>query len=173
MQLSALLALGLAVVQTHAVPTTPAPGSSPLNKRTVDNLFESDELIICPDPSKWAYSRPQVEAAIQQGINLTPTNEPQPGGFPKRFYNRPDNLNFGSKCRNKDLWEFPIMHNREIYGGGPAGPDRVVFWIYTDNPDTKPTVNGMYCGVMTHDGMDNNRFQLCPVEEWIPGGITR
>jgi len=77
MQLSfPLLALVLAVAQTHAAPTTPTPGFSYVSKRTVDNLPPSDQFVACPS---YRYSREQVEKAIQQGIITTPTNEPQPG----------------------------------------------------------------------------------------------
>ena len=75
MQLSpyTLLALGLALVQTSSA--VPAPAGA-LSKRTVDNLPPSDQFVACPG---YRYSRAQVEKAIQQGINLTPTNAPQPG----------------------------------------------------------------------------------------------
>jgi len=86
------------------------------------------------------------------------------GGYPKKFGNN-KKLKFDSKCDRKTLYEFPILKGGNIFGGGPPGPDRVVFYIYTDNPDTNPTKDGMYCGVMTHDGAENNDFLLCPVED--------
>ena len=67
------LTLGLALVHTSFA--IPAPLST-LSKRTVDNLPPSDQFVACPG---YRYSRAQVEKAIQQGINLTPTNAPQPG----------------------------------------------------------------------------------------------
>lgn len=73
LSLSTLLALGLALLQTSSA--VPAPAGA-LNKRTVDNLPPSDQFVACPG---YRYSRAQVEKAIQQGINLTPTNAPQPG----------------------------------------------------------------------------------------------
>ncbi|KAK0614657.1 Ribonuclease/ribotoxin [Immersiella caudata] len=160
MQLSvSLLAFGLAVVQVYAVPSTPPPESS-LMKRAVDNLPPSDQFIVCPD---YFYSRQLVEEAIQHAIITTPTNQPQPGNFPKRFGNN-RKLPFDPKCDGKKLYEFPILKSGKIFRGGEPGPDRVVFWIYTDNPDTNPTRDGMYCGVMTHDGApEPNGFVLCPV----------
>lgn len=80
MQLSlfTFLALGFALVETSSA--APAPASA-LSKRVVDNLPPSDQFITCPG---YRYSRAQVEKAIQQGINTTPTTAPQPGMYP--FY---------------------------------------------------------------------------------------
>ncbi|KAK5658310.1 hypothetical protein OQA88_2286 [Cercophora sp. LCS_1] len=163
MQLSSsFLALVLAITQTYAVPTAPVPGFSHVSKRAADNLPPSDQSVACPG---YRYSRQQVEKAIQRGIILTPTSEPQPGGYPKVFGNN-KKLKFDSKCNGKKLYEFPILHGGNEFGGGDQGLDRVVFWIYTDNPDTNPTRDGMYCGVMTHDGAPDPRdFVLCPVED--------
>ncbi|KAF7131349.1 hypothetical protein CNMCM5793_004463 [Aspergillus hiratsukae] len=160
MQLSpfTLLALGLALVQTSSA--APAPVNA-LSKRTVDNLPPSDQFIVCPG---YRYSRAQVEAAIQRGIITTPTTEPQPGGYPHKFGNN-RRLPFAPECQGKTLYEFPLLHGDTIYGGGNPGADRVVFFIYTDNPDTNPTQDGSYCGVMTHDGAPAGEFALCPVED--------
>ena len=84
------------------------------------------------------------------------------GGYPHIFGNN-RKLAFSSACQGKTLYEFPILHGDSIYGGADSGADRVVFYIYTSNPDTNPTQNGAYCGVMTHDGAPRNEFALCPV----------
>ncbi|KAF2680938.1 Ribonuclease/ribotoxin [Lentithecium fluviatile CBS 122367] len=155
---SILLAFGSALLQTSsALPAT----AGILSKRTVDNLPPSDQFVACPG---YRYSREQVEKAIQQGIITTPTNEPQPGGYPHIFGNN-RKLPFSEACNGKTLYEFPLLHGDSIYGGGDPGADRVVFYIYTDNPDTNPTDDGAYCGVMTHDGAPVNEFALCPVED--------
>ena len=73
---STLLALGLALLQTTSALPAPITPVNTLVGRTVDDLPPSDQFIACPD---YRYSRPQVESAIQQGIILTPTNQPQPG----------------------------------------------------------------------------------------------
>lgn len=86
------------------------------------------------------------------------------GGFPHVFGNN-RKLQFSDKCKGKKLYEFPLLHGDSIFGGGNPGADRVVFYIYTDNPDTKPTENGAYCGVMTHDGAPKGEFALCKVED--------
>jgi hypothetical protein len=86
------------------------------------------------------------------------------GGYPKTFGNN-RKLKFSDKCNGKTLKEFPLLHGDKIFGGGDQGPDRVVFYIYTDNPDTDPTDDGAYCGVMTHDGAPAREFALCPVED--------
>ncbi|CAN9255420.1 unnamed protein product [Alternaria alternata] len=153
-----LLPLGLALVHTSFANPVPA---GMLSKRTVDNLPPSDQFIACPG---YRYSREQVEKAIQQAIYNTPTTAPQPGGYPKTFGNN-RKLKFSDKCKGKTLKEFPILHGDKIFGGGNQGPDRVVFYIYTDNPDTDPTDDGAYCGVMTHDGAPEREFDLCPVED--------
>lgn len=155
---STLLAIGLALVHTSLAAPSREVG---LSKRTVYNLPPSDQFVTCP---KYLYSRPQVEKAIQRGIILTPVNEPQPGGYPHIFGNN-KKLKFDDKCKGKKLWEFPLLHGDKIYGGGDPGADRVVFYIHTDNPDTKPTKDGTYCGVMTHDGAPPREFNLCPVKD--------
>ena len=38
-----------------------------------------------------------------------------------------------------------------VFRGGNPGGDRVVFAIQSNNPDTDPTKDGTYCGLMTHD----------------------
>ncbi|KAJ5300144.1 hypothetical protein N7508_007436 [Penicillium antarcticum] len=158
LSLSTFLTLGLALVQTSSA--APAPVSA-LSKRTVDNLPPSDQFITCPG---YRYSRAQVETAIQRGITNTPTNGPQPGGYPHVFGNN-RKLKFSDACAGKKLYEFPILHGDSVYGGGDAGADRVVFYLYTSNPDTDPTENGAYCGVMTHDGAVRNEFALCPSKD--------
>jgi hypothetical protein len=55
-----------------------------------------------------------------------------------------------SNCKGKDFWESPILPDAPAYRGGEPGPDRVIFAINTDNADTNPTDNGVYCGVVTH-----------------------
>lgn len=74
-------------------------------------------------------------------------------------------LAFDPKCKGKKLYEFPILPGGDIYGGGDPKADRVVFFIYTDNPDTDPTDDGYYCGTMTHIGAEEGEFVLCPVED--------
>ncbi|GIJ84577.1 hypothetical protein Asppvi_003424 [Aspergillus pseudoviridinutans] len=162
MQLSpfTLLTLGLALMQTTSAAPAPAIADS-LSKRTVDNLPPSDQFIECPG---YRYSRAQVEKAIQRGINTTPTNEPQPGGYPHTFGNN-RKLDFAKECKGKTLYEFPLLHGDSIYGGGDPGADRVVFFIHSSNPDTNPTQDGSYCGVMTHDGAPAGEFALCPVKD--------
>jgi hypothetical protein len=68
-----VLSLVFALLHTHSAHALP---SGNLNKRTVDNLPPSDQFVSCPS---YRYSREQVKQAIQQGINTTPTNAPQPG----------------------------------------------------------------------------------------------
>lgn len=63
------------------------------------------------------------------------------------------------------MYEFPLLHGDSIYGGGNPGADRVVFYLYTSDPDTNPSEDGAYCGVMTHDGAAKNEFALCPSED--------
>jgi hypothetical protein len=70
------LALGFALLQTISAIPAPITPAHTLFKRTVDDLPPSDQFIVCPG---YRYSRPQVENAIQRGIILTPTTEPQPG----------------------------------------------------------------------------------------------
>ena len=86
------------------------------------------------------------------------------GGYPHNFGNN-RKLKFSDACNGKQLKEFPLLHGDSIFGGGDPGADRVVFYIYTDNPDTNPTEDGAYCGVMTHDGAPEGEFALCPVED--------
>ncbi|KAI1762465.1 Ribonuclease/ribotoxin [Hypoxylon sp. FL1150] len=160
MQLSSpvLLNLCLALPVSSAVPAPVVARS----KQVVDNLPPSDQFVTCPG---YRYSRPQVESAIQQGIINMPTSQPQPEGFPHEFGNN-RKLPFSKVCNGKKLYEFPLLHGGKVFGGGETGPDRVVFYIYTDNPDKSPTKNGGYCGVMTHDGAgEKNGFALCPVKD--------
>src|SRR6478735_2610915 len=70
---SVILPLGL--VYMRMCIAAPAHAKT-LRRRDVDNLPPSDQFVVCPG---YRYSRAQVEAAIQQGINTTPTNAPQPG----------------------------------------------------------------------------------------------
>ena len=132
-----LLPLGLALVHTSFA--NPAPAGM-LSKRTVDNLPPSDQFSL-----------------LTSFFSIS-------GGYPKTFGNN-RKLKFSDKCNGKTLKEFPLLHGDKIFGGGDQGPDRVVFYIYTDNPDTDPTDDGAYCGVMTHDGAPAREFALCPVED--------
>jgi hypothetical protein len=61
---STLVALGLALSQTAF--GLPAPGTT-VNKREVFNLPPSDMFVDCGTGYKWA--RPEIEAAVQLGIN--------------------------------------------------------------------------------------------------------
>ncbi|KAI6084070.1 Ribonuclease/ribotoxin [Hypoxylon rubiginosum] len=155
---SILLTSGLALMQMSSA--APAPIDA-LSKRTVYNLPPSTQFVTCPS---YLYSSLQVNRAIQRGIILTPKEQPQPGDYPHVFGNN-RNLPFHEECKGKTLYEFPILHGDAIYGGGEPGADRVVFYIYTNNPDTNPTDDGAYCGVMTHDGAPRDRFALCPVRD--------
>jgi len=85
-------------------------------------------------------------------------------GFPHIFGNN-KKLPFAENCKGKKLYEFPLLPGGNVFGGGDPGADRVVFFIHSDNPDTTPTDDGSYCGVMTHDGAPAGEFALCPVED--------
>jgi hypothetical protein len=74
-------------------------------------------------------------------------------------------LPFSSFCAGKTLWEFPLLAHGILYNGDNPGPDRVVFFIYSNDPITNPTMHGAYCGVMTHVGAPQGEFNLCPVED--------
>lgn len=86
------------------------------------------------------------------------------GGYPHVFGNN-RKLKFSDACNGKTLYEFPLLHGDNIFGGGNAGLDRVVFYVYTKDPDTDPTDDGAYCGVMTHEGAPRGEFNLCSVED--------
>lgn len=87
-----------------------------------------------------------------------------PGGYPHTFGNN-RRLQFSDACAGKTLYEFPLLHGDTIFGGGDPGADRVVFYLYTSDPDANPTEDGAYCGVMTHDGAPRGEFALCPSED--------
>lgn len=70
---STLLTRGLALVQTTSA--VPAPTGA-LSKRIVGNLSPGDMFIACP---AYLYSPWLAEEAIQEGINTTPIDKPQPG----------------------------------------------------------------------------------------------
>lgn len=161
MQLPTLsVILGLALTQTLAAPVEEAPALRP---RVVSNLPPKDQFITCPS---YLYSRPQAEAAIQHGINKAP-KEKNVGGYPHKFGNN-KKLVFSSACKGKQLWEFPLLRGTSLYNGAAntAGMDRVVFAI-VGGPDKKPIpTDGIYCGVMTHEGVKiQGDFALCPVKD--------
>jgi hypothetical protein len=64
----------------------------------------------------------------------------------------------------RTLWEFPIM-NSGVYTGGDSGLDRVVFAVRGDDPETNWALDGLYCGVMTHDGAPWGEFRMCDEED--------
>ncbi|KAK0719218.1 Ribonuclease/ribotoxin [Lasiosphaeris hirsuta] len=155
-----LVALGLALAQIATA--APAPAALALSVRTVTNLPPSDQFITCP---KYLYSRPQAEKAIQKGIDMAPKAKTKTD-YPHKFGNN-KKLVFSDKCKGKQLWEYPLLRGSSIYSGtGDPGADRVVFVINSSDPVKKPTSDGIYCGVMSHDGVKTDGdFAICPVKD--------
>ena len=91
-------------------------------------------------------------------VQLTLTDN----GYPK-YYGASDNpvknaLPTGCTGTGVTLYEFPIKEG-DHYDGGDPGADRVVLGETTLTDGTK---SRFFCLVMTHRGVADNGFKVCP-----------
>ncbi|KAK7973261.1 hypothetical protein PG988_007395 [Apiospora saccharicola] len=87
------------------------------------------------------------------------------GKYPHTFNNDED-IKFSEQCKGKDLDEFPILKDHNVFTGAEKNPDvapgtdRVV--VAVSNRDKKGNVDVTYCGMMTHEGAPvRNGFVAC------------
>lgn len=111
------------------------------------------------------YSVATIKSAVNWAKRSFPDKEGLIGGYPK-YYGASDNgvrtaLPADCSAKGVTLYEFPIGTGPNFtpnYKGGDPGPDRIVLGE-TTGPNGK---SRFFCLVMTHRGLDDNAFKVCP-----------
>ncbi|KAG5917530.1 hypothetical protein E4U42_007206 [Claviceps africana] len=70
--------------------------------------------------------------------------------YPHRYKNYE---NFRLNGLSGPFYEFPIMHNGQVFFGGNPGPDRIIL-----------TKDCTMAGILTHQGATNNAFRECTIK---------
>ncbi|KAF7195348.1 hypothetical protein HII31_03240 [Pseudocercospora fuligena] len=134
-------------------------------RRTLSGLSGRD-TIVCPDArenqdestkDKVRFENAAIEAAARQGLLAQPgSSDANPGGYSIEFENQGD-IDF-KDCQNEDLYQYPILADGRMYGGGDPGPFRVVFQV-----DDWKTREGKYCGIL-YQMFESRSFMHCEDE---------
>ncbi|KXS93964.1 hypothetical protein AC578_6 [Pseudocercospora eumusae] len=145
----------------------------PTAKTTLDGMMarstpsglSSHGTIVCPDArpnqdelkDKVRFEKSAIEAAAHQGLLAQPgSSDANPGGYSIEFEDQSD-INF-KDCQSEDLYQYPILADGRIYGGGDPGPFRVVFQV-----DDWSKREGKYCGLV-YQTSESRSFMHCDDE---------